>query len=152
MCTTPRQLSLSLLFAFAAACHTGAEPDGSFAPAPMGETAAVHEESIDCTPTEPISYGWVDVSGRANQATFRFTYRTRVACEALAAECVRNRWQTANDCAQRVLAQGNLSSEAWIECCERDLQVQLTEAIFPCTGGEPLATVTTIHWHGRPGF
>lgn len=154
MCTTPLRLfCLALLFAVSAACHAGPGAAGSIAPMPMGETApAVHEECTDCTAEDPISHSWVDALGRTNHATFRFTYRTQVAREALAAECVRNRWQAANECAQRVLSQANPSTAAWIECCESDLQSELTEAIFPCTGGAPLATVTRIHWHGRPGI
>jgi hypothetical protein len=138
-------LSVSLVSAFAA-CSSGADRAPEFAPAPAGETAAAAEAGLDVAVQDAISQTWADASGQVRSATFRFTYRTRSTHAVLAAECVRTRWQDAVDGTLRVLQRSDLATEQGRKNCDRDLQAQLTEALFPCSAGEPLATVSEIVW------
>lgn len=152
MCTTLRLFSLSLLFAVAAGCNTGAEPAGSFAPAPMGEVAQASAASgawSDVSPADKVDLDWVDAAGTRTRIKFQIVYRARLAQELLAAECVRTHWAIAVERAQRVCEKADFMSEAGIERCERDLQQQMGEALFPCDAASPLATVSKILWQGR---
>ena len=152
MGTTPRHLlPLSLSVAFAA-CSSGAEPAPPSAPMPIGEVAppaAVHQDWSDVTPVQKIDLDWVDAAGTRTRMVFGLTYRTRMAQELLAAECVRANWTVATECAQRVCAKFDWKSEASLRQCERDLQQQLGEALFPCDNGAPLATISKITWDRR---
>jgi hypothetical protein len=150
MHTTLRLLPRFLLLAVAAACQSGAEP-GPVPSMPMGETAAAAETGVDVAVQHPITHVWADARGQLRSATFRFTYRTRSAHAVLAAECVRSHWQDAIDGSLRVLQRSDATSEQGRKDCDRDLQAQLTETLFPCDAGEPLATVREIVWDKRPG-
>jgi len=150
MCKTPLRRFASFLLLVVAACHT-AEPAPLLPPMPMGEVAqpVAQEAWSDVYPLEKVDLDWVDAGGARYRIVFRIGYRTRVAQELLAAECVRTNWTVAVERAQRVCEKADFHSESGLLQCERDLQQQLSEALFPCESGATLATVSKIVWVKR---
>ncbi|MBM4060869.1 MAG: hypothetical protein FJ265_07205 [Planctomycetes bacterium] len=145
--------TLGLLLALAA-CQTNANtaPQRT-APAPLGETATVSFEQRAMTYVEtdwlldqPILAGTTPTNFRV-----RLVYGVDVAHALLAEQCVRANWDAARTLAAKVF--DNLKPDAEQFRCERcrknweqDLRAQFTEVLFPCHGGAPLATVTSIVW------
>jgi hypothetical protein len=136
----------------AAACAGGPTTDASnatFAPMPMGETAAMAvpvATSVACRVPGEIEHTWVDAHGRQWQVAFRCSYATDDAHDALAAACVQQNQEAATACALPTLQKADLDTFAGIEACAEALQVQLDEVLFPCSAGNLQARVTGIEW------
>lgn len=152
-----RHLLVPSLLAFAlgfAACKSGpnpTQPAEPFAPMPIGEMAPPPNLATGNTYVETdwlLDQVFPTATG-ANRLKVRLVYCVDLSRALLAEQCVQANWDAACAVAQRAMANHqnvDHQSETARNRFEVDLRQQFTEALFPCTNGEPLANVSGIVW------
>ncbi|MFY9342542.1 MAG: hypothetical protein WAT39_08630 [Planctomycetota bacterium] len=107
------------------------------APAPIALTAVCPGE---------IEHTWTDSLGRRWQVAFRCRYASDSAHEQLAAATAQANWLRACELTRETCTNGELDTFEGIASCERRLQRQLDEILFPCDAGALNSQVTAIEW------
>lgn len=139
---------LSLVVVAACATNPTNDPTPMFAPMPMGEIALPRPlpQALETTHPVDIEHTWTDTHGRVRTVAFRCKYTTDDAHELLAAACVQTNLATAWENTFTTCRNADLDTVDGITACERRLQEQLTETLFPCADGDQLAQVSGIEW------
>jgi hypothetical protein len=137
-------LLTSVLFAVCA-CKTAEPVESQFAPAPMGEMAAARsmvQDTFQVTAEQTFERTWNRQPEGNFSVSFLITYSVRAGQEALAEQCVKTNWATACEGVPAIC------ETHWkgLPACTASLQQHLTEQLFPCLNGAPVATVTHIVW------
>jgi hypothetical protein len=143
-------LLISVLFAVCA-CQTSSPGESQFAPAPMGEIAAVRsmdQDTFEVTSARIVELEWFHGTTKVG-VKFAFTYTVRADQDALAAQCIECNLAAACAGIPKLCdtwsATGPLHSR--FDLPDAELRAHLTEQLFPCLNGAPIATVKRIHWH-----
>lgn len=127
------------------ACKTAEPVESQFPAAPMGEMAAVQsmdQDTFEVTAEQVFERTWSRQTRGTLSVSFSITYNVCAGQEALAEQCVKTNWSTA------CIDVPAICETSWkdLPACTSNLRQHLTEQLFPCLNGAPVAAVTDIVW------